>query len=78
MLVREEASLSAIAVDTGFSDQAHFTRVFRRLTGQTPALWRREQRIQHGPARTVPVESAELHPAFIPNAPASFNRQIAT
>ncbi len=78
MLIREQASLSAIAVDTGFSDQAHFTRVFRRLTGQTPALWRREQRTQHGPARTVPVERAELHPAFIPNAPASFNRQIAT
>ncbi|MBS1182650.1 MAG: AraC family transcriptional regulator [Proteobacteria bacterium] len=78
MLVREEASLSAIAVDVGFSDQAHFTRVFRRQTGQTPALWRREQRIQHGPIRMAPVERAELHPAFIPSAPASFNRQIAT
>lgn len=78
MLVREQASLSAIAVDTGFSDQAHFTRVFRRLTGQTPALWRREQRSQHSLAHTAAVERAELHPAFIPNVPASFNRQIAT
>lgn len=78
MLLRAESSLSAIAVDTGFSDQAHFTRVFRRLTGRTPALWRREQRAQHGPARTAPVDSSKHRPAFIPNAPASFNRQIAT
>lgn len=78
MLLREETGLSAIAVDTGFSDQAHFTRVFRRLTGLTPALWRREQRAQHGPAWAAPVERAASRPAFIPNAPASFNRQIAT
>ncbi|MCM5553457.1 AraC family transcriptional regulator [Pleomorphomonas sp. NRK KF1] len=78
LLLHEESSLSAIAVDTGFSDQAHFTRVFRRLTGRTPALWRREQRAQNGPVRTVAVESSKRHPAFIPNAPASFNRQIST
>lgn len=78
MLLREEASLSGIAVDTGFSDQAHFTRVFRRMTGLTPALWRREQRTQHGPARIASAEGNEVRPAFIPNAPASFNRQIAT
>ncbi|WP_370675986.1 helix-turn-helix domain-containing protein [Pleomorphomonas sp. PLEO] len=78
ILVREEASLSAIAIDTGFSDQAHFTRVFRRLTGQTPALWRREQRIQHSLAQATSVERTELHPAFIPSTPASFNRQITT
>jgi len=78
MLARGEASLSAIAVDMGFADQAHFTRVFRRLTGQTPALWRRERRVQHGPARESPVERTGYDPAFIPNAPASFNRQVAT
>jgi AraC-like DNA-binding protein len=78
MLLEEAASLSEIALDTGFSDQAHFTRVFRRLTGQTPALWRREQRIQQSRAHVMPVDRAELHTAFVPNAPASFNRQIAT
>lgn len=78
MLESGEASLSAIAVDMGFSDQAHFTRVFRRLTGQTPALWRRERRVQHGPARESSVERTGYDPAFIPNAPASFNRRLAT
>jgi AraC family transcriptional regulator len=33
--------LAAIALDAGFSDQSHFTRVFKRLTGQTPGAWRR-------------------------------------
>ncbi|MFT4149999.1 MAG: AraC family transcriptional regulator [Paracoccaceae bacterium] len=34
-------SLSAISQMLGFADQAHLTRVFRSLTGQTPAAWRR-------------------------------------
>lgn len=38
------ASLSEIALDCGLSDQAHFTRVFRRFTGVTPSDWRRHSR----------------------------------
>ncbi|OYX13860.1 MAG: hypothetical protein B7Z15_05890 [Rhizobiales bacterium 32-66-8] len=30
-----------MAVSAGFADQAHFTRVFRRAAGQTPAAWLR-------------------------------------
>lgn len=35
--------LSDIAMDTGFSDQAHMTRWIHRITGSTPAVWRRNQ-----------------------------------
>ncbi len=31
-----------IASEIGFADQSHFTRVFRRVTGTTPAAFRRE------------------------------------
>jgi AraC family transcriptional regulator len=35
------ASLSAIARSTGFADQHHMARVFRRITGITPSIYRR-------------------------------------
>ncbi|MFL5576237.1 MAG: helix-turn-helix domain-containing protein [Gemmatimonadaceae bacterium] len=41
--LRDDAlSLAEIALAAGFTDQSHFTRVFRRLTGTTPAAFRRE------------------------------------
>lgn len=43
MLAATDLSLSEIADATGFSDQPHFTRVFRKLTGRTPAAWRSAQ-----------------------------------
>lgn len=36
--------LSAIALDVGFSDQSHFTRMFSRLTKQTPREFRHQHR----------------------------------
>lgn len=43
LLLQPRASLPHIATVTGFSDQAHFTRVFKKLTGITPAAWIRLQ-----------------------------------
>ncbi len=41
-LIRDrQLSLAEIAFVTGFSDQAHMTRVMKRLTGQTPGHLRR-------------------------------------
>ncbi|PGH55519.1 AraC family transcriptional regulator [Azospirillum palustre] len=37
--------LSQIALDCGFSDQSHFSRIFRRATGEAPRLWRHKHRI---------------------------------
>lgn len=41
LLLRDELNLTQIAASAGFADQAHFTRVFKRHVGLTPAEWRR-------------------------------------
>jgi AraC family transcriptional regulator len=35
--------LAGIALDAGFTDQSHFTRVFKRHLGTTPGVFRREE-----------------------------------
>ncbi|GAB3016481.1 hypothetical protein GCM10027185_10740 [Spirosoma pulveris] len=37
-------SLSEIAYLTGFSDQSHFTRIFKKLVGENPSDYRKNQR----------------------------------
>lgn len=39
MMRGADLPISVIAVETGFVDQAHFTRVFRKMVGLTPAVW---------------------------------------
>lgn len=34
--------LSQVALECGFADQAHFSRLFRRVVGTTPGQWRRD------------------------------------
>lgn len=41
LLATTQRSLIDIALDVGFCTQAHFTTVFKRFTGTTPNLWRR-------------------------------------
>jgi len=36
-------SLSMVAAATGFADQSHFTRTFKRVTGATPHEWHRNR-----------------------------------
>jgi AraC family transcriptional regulator len=40
-LATTDLSLAEIALGTGFADQAHFSRTFRRAMGLTPAAYRR-------------------------------------
>ena len=40
LLSASDAPLAEIALDSGFVDQSHMTRTFKRLTGMTPARFR--------------------------------------
>jgi AraC family transcriptional regulator len=42
LMLSSRASLSQIAFDCGMCDQPHFTRVFRRIVGINPGVWRRQ------------------------------------
>lgn len=44
LLAFSESSIESIASDTGFVDRYHFTRIFRTLTGETPARYRKQHR----------------------------------
>jgi AraC family transcriptional regulator len=39
-LLNPELPLAEISLETGFSDQSHFTRAFRKITGMTPQAFR--------------------------------------
>jgi len=43
-MLTTDASLSDIALQCGFTDQAHLCKHFRQAMGQTPAAWRRAHR----------------------------------
>jgi AraC-like DNA-binding protein len=40
LMTATDLRLSQIALDCGFADQAHFSRLFRRLVGVSPLMWR--------------------------------------
>ena len=42
LMTRTRSPLCEIALACGLADQAHLSRVFRRVTGQTPLSWRRQ------------------------------------
>jgi AraC family transcriptional regulator len=44
LLGPSKASLAEVASQSGFGDQAAFTRTFHRVVGVTPGRWRREHR----------------------------------
>ncbi|WP_101926736.1 MULTISPECIES: AraC family transcriptional regulator [Luteimonas] len=44
LLADARRSLGEVALDCGFADQSHFTRVFQQRVGLSPGAWRRLQR----------------------------------
>jgi AraC family transcriptional regulator len=43
LLLRGEAPLAEVAIQSGFGDQSAFNKTFRRAVGTTPGAWRRER-----------------------------------
>jgi AraC-like DNA-binding protein len=56
LMLTTSESLSEIALSCGMSDQAHFTRAFRRIVGETPNRWRQSRRtaLMEGTALEIP------------------------
>ena len=42
LMLNTREPLSQVALDCGMCDQAHFTRVFRKVVGISPSVWRRQ------------------------------------
>src|SRR5271163_2037333 len=56
MLLTSVAPLQQIALDCGFSDQSHLSRLFTRLVGQAPGAWRRAR---------IPVAQSTLNVSLL-------------
>jgi AraC family transcriptional regulator len=41
LLLSSKCAIADIAIECGFADQSHFTRVFLSLMGESPGIWRR-------------------------------------
>ena len=50
-LANPDIGLADLALAAGFSDQSHFNRVFKQLTGMTPGAFRRQATSPHTPNR---------------------------
>ena len=51
LLLDSDQSLALIADATGFSDQSHMSKAFKRFTGTTPRLFRRTRRSHYSALR---------------------------
>jgi AraC-like DNA-binding protein len=58
-LSETENSIAEVALDAGYSSQAYFSTVFKRVTGQTPARWRAAHKREA--QSTLEPSSTEIH-----------------
>jgi AraC-like DNA-binding protein len=65
-MLQTDASLSEIALRCGFADQAHLCKVFRKVTGLSPALWRRTCRTHHEGNVVPPSSETQWLSAILP------------
>jgi AraC family transcriptional regulator len=74
LLVDKGWPLAQIAVESGFADQSHLTRMFRRVTGENPGAWRRRlgPKTRQGSNQRAAVTGMGLRASRIaPNAAAT-------
>jgi AraC-like DNA-binding protein len=45
LMLTTDAPLGQIALDCGLADQAHLSRLFKQMVGDTPAAWRRARAV---------------------------------
>lgn len=45
LMLSTDKPLCEVAIECGLADQAHLSRLFRRVIGESPAMWRRGARI---------------------------------
>lgn len=60
LLSNSKTSLAEVALAVGFCTQAHFSTVFKRITGDTPARWRCARRSELSPAATFGCDPAPI------------------
>lgn len=69
LLLNSETSLAEVALAVGFCTQAHFSTVFKRITGDTPARWRcasRNALVSPGPAADDPASGRSAVSRVLP------------
>jgi len=75
LILTTKLPLGQIAVDCGFADQAHFTKLFRRLTGESPGEWRRvraDASLEGDPGRE-PMNSSQTPGIQLLPSPSEFD-----
>ena len=58
IMLNTREPLAQVALDCGMSDQAHFTRVFNKVVGISPSLWRRQFQSRPMRSEDVPLQTA--------------------
>ncbi|MHC2518957.1 helix-turn-helix domain-containing protein [Bradyrhizobium diazoefficiens] len=62
MLQTTDKSIVEIAMSVGFQTQAHFTTVFKRYSGQTPAKWRKGRLMRVNVYQEISLAECALTP----------------
>jgi transcriptional regulator GlxA family with amidase domain len=60
MMRMTEEPLSQIAFASGFADQSHLCKIFRRVLGEPPGVWRRRNAARIAPAPSEPQRVAAI------------------